>query len=208
MSNWVGRRRACSECVWTLWNLSAPAAAAGLSSATAAVTLLQGWGSDEEGGDDGGLGDAMVRDFHFGGGLFERKQRPAGGEEGAEGELEDGERGQPAKKSKKEVGVLDALRALEWQVEAQPVLLHRLGIEVAAPLRLCAALEVVRCKSRRSTTWVAGPTGQQALQTAVLRLLRRAALSAGDGGDHRQEQGGQGGQGAAEGGGRPGDGAP
>jgi hypothetical protein len=44
----------------------------------------------------------MVRDFHFGGGLFERKKEGAGGD--GEGGDEEGEDGRQQKKSKKEVG--------------------------------------------------------------------------------------------------------
>jgi hypothetical protein len=59
----------------------------------AAATPLQGWGSDDDG--DGGLGDELVRDHHFGGGLFERKE---GG-----GEAEEDAEGRAPKKTKKEV---------------------------------------------------------------------------------------------------------
>lgn len=59
----------------------------------ATATPLQGWGSDDDG--DGGLGDELVRDHHFGGGLFERKE---GG-----GEAEEDEEGRAPKKTKKEV---------------------------------------------------------------------------------------------------------
>ena len=66
------------------------------------LLLLQGWGSDGGGGDDDGLGDdsldaQMVRDLHFGGGLFEKSKRPQHEDGG-----EDGEGGQQ-RKSKKEV---------------------------------------------------------------------------------------------------------
>ncbi|EFN50525.1 hypothetical protein CHLNCDRAFT_139005, partial [Chlorella variabilis] len=56
----------------------------------------EGWGSDDEG--DRRLDEELTRDFHFGGGLFERKAGGGGGEEGEEGD----EGGQPHKKSKKE----------------------------------------------------------------------------------------------------------
>jgi hypothetical protein len=73
--------------------------------------LVQGWGSDD--GDDAGLGEDLVKDFHFGGGLFEKKERREGNEE-----EEEDEEGRPAKKSKKEVGWgLSALGAsfFGWQ---------------------------------------------------------------------------------------------
>ncbi|PRW57304.1 Nucleolar 14 [Chlorella sorokiniana] len=57
----------------------------------------RGWGSDDEG--DARLDEELTRDYHFGGGLFEKK---AAAGEGEEGEGEDGE-GRPHKKSKKEV---------------------------------------------------------------------------------------------------------
>lgn len=60
------------------------------------VPYVQGWGSDDEG--DARLDEELTRDYHFGGGLFEKKA--GGGGEGEEGE--DGE-GRPHKKSKKEV---------------------------------------------------------------------------------------------------------
>lgn len=60
---------------------------------------LQGWRSDDEG--DEQLADELVKNYHFGGGLFERKQ---GGGDGQEDEEEGGEEGRAQKKSKKEVG--------------------------------------------------------------------------------------------------------
>ena len=62
--------------------------------------VLQGWASDGDGEGAAQLDEQMVRDFHFGGGLFERKEG-TGGEEGAEEGEEDGRQ---QKKSKKEVG--------------------------------------------------------------------------------------------------------
>ncbi len=61
------------------------------------ITLVQGWGSDDEG--DARLDEELTREFHFGGGLFEKKA--GGGQEGEEGGEEGEER--PHKKSKKEV---------------------------------------------------------------------------------------------------------
>ncbi|KAL4451742.1 hypothetical protein ABPG75_007404 [Micractinium tetrahymenae] len=63
--------------------------------------LQEGWRSDDEG--DDALADDVVRNYHFGGGLFEKKQSGAAGGEGGEGEEEGGEEGRPHKKSKKEV---------------------------------------------------------------------------------------------------------
>ena len=78
---------------WLLWN---PHSIALLLCASPHV---QGWASD----DDGGLDDAVTRDLHFGGGLFERKAEGADGGEG-EGEGGEGQDGQqPQRKSKKEV---------------------------------------------------------------------------------------------------------
>lgn len=65
-----------------------------------------GWGSDD---DDANLDEQMTRDFHFGGGLFERKEGGGGGEGGEE---------RPQRKSKKEVrrgrGALGVLGVGGW----------------------------------------------------------------------------------------------
>ena len=67
--------------------------------------VLQGWASDGDGEGAAQLDEQMVRDFHFGGGLFERKKEGAGGDGGEEGGEEEGEEGgRQQRKSKKEVG--------------------------------------------------------------------------------------------------------
>ena len=85
------------------WGLAGSALNCCAAVGAARLRLLQGWGSDGDGGDDGlgdeGLDAQMVRDLHFGGGLFEKSKRPQHADGGEDGQQQQ----QQQRKSKKEV---------------------------------------------------------------------------------------------------------
>lgn len=160
------------------------------------ITLVQGWGSDDEG--DARLDEELTREYHFGGGLFEKKA--GGGQEGEEGGEEGEER--PHKKSKKEVrrravwaGTCWYRWGRGWRAvwvalgRASRTLLH------SKCRLLCAQWDSPWMRRQRTALQAKAVM----IRTSVSTVLY--GISSGDGGDHRQEQGVQGGEAAAAGGG-------